>query len=136
MIDGHIEFPYYRLFFDKSNKRSIKLETAVTWSKYNLKMMNIYEESTLNFLICAETLRDGKTIVYIGYVDYVMVKRENLNKLNLSLLKTLTLKEEPVKEIKLVRLKFHQCQWSINDQAILFIYSNSCVVLNWLTFSQ
>jgi hypothetical protein len=52
-IDGHIEFPYYRLFFDKSNKPSIKLETAVTWSKSNLNMMNIYEESTLNFWICA-----------------------------------------------------------------------------------
>jgi hypothetical protein len=46
-----------------------------------------------------------------------MAKRENLNKLNLSLLKTLTLREELVKEIYLVRLKFHQCQWSINDQA-------------------
>jgi hypothetical protein len=33
-------------------KRSIKLETAVTWSKSNLNMMNIYEESTLNFWIC------------------------------------------------------------------------------------
>ena len=52
IIDGHIEFPYYRLFFDKSNKRSIKLETAVPWSKSNLNMMNIYEESTLNFWIC------------------------------------------------------------------------------------
>ena len=52
IIDGHIEFRYYRLFFDKSNKRSIKLETAVTWSKSNLNMMNIYEESTLNFWIC------------------------------------------------------------------------------------
>jgi hypothetical protein len=50
--DGHIEFPYYRLFFDKSNKRSIKLATAVTWSNSNLNMMNIYEESTLNFWIC------------------------------------------------------------------------------------
>jgi hypothetical protein len=30
IIDGHIELPYCRLFFDKSNKRSIKLETAVT----------------------------------------------------------------------------------------------------------
>jgi hypothetical protein len=38
-------------FFDKSNKRSIKLETAVTWSKSNLNMMNIYEESTINFWI-------------------------------------------------------------------------------------
>jgi hypothetical protein len=51
IIDGHIEFPYCMLFFDKSNKRSIKLETAVTWSKYNLNMMNIYEESTINFWI-------------------------------------------------------------------------------------
>jgi hypothetical protein len=40
-----------------------------------------------------------QSIVYIGYVDYVMAKQENLNKLNLSLLKTLTLKEELVKEI-------------------------------------
>jgi hypothetical protein len=40
------------LFFDKSNKRSIKLETVVTWSKSNLNMMNIYEESTINFWIC------------------------------------------------------------------------------------
>jgi hypothetical protein len=40
-----------RLFFDKSNKRSINLETAVTWSKSNLNMMNIYEESTINFWI-------------------------------------------------------------------------------------
>jgi hypothetical protein len=53
IIDGHIEFPYYRLFFDKSNKRSIKLKTAVTWSKSNLNMMNIYEEGTLNFWICS-----------------------------------------------------------------------------------
>jgi hypothetical protein len=30
IIDGHIEFPYCMLFFDKSNKQSIKLETAVT----------------------------------------------------------------------------------------------------------
>jgi hypothetical protein len=44
--------PYYRLFFDKSNKLSIKLETEVTWSKSNLNMKNIYEESTLNFWIC------------------------------------------------------------------------------------
>jgi hypothetical protein len=42
------------LFFDKSNKRSIKLETAVTWSKSNLNMMNIYEESTINFWICVD----------------------------------------------------------------------------------
>jgi hypothetical protein len=53
IIDGHIEFPYCRLFFDKSNKRAIKLETVVTWSKSNLNMMNIYEESTINFWICA-----------------------------------------------------------------------------------
>ena len=39
-----------------------------------------------------------QSIVYIGYVDYVMAKRENLSKLNLSLLKTLTLKEELVKK--------------------------------------
>ena len=58
------------------------------------------------FWICAQTLPEVKaapiplqSIVYIGYVDYVMGKRENLNKLNLSLLKTLTLKEELVKEI-------------------------------------
>ena len=51
IIDGHIGFPYCRLFFDKSNERSIKLETAVTWSKSNLNMMNIYEESTINFWI-------------------------------------------------------------------------------------
>jgi len=34
IIDGHIEFPYCMLLFDKSNNiydnRSIKLETAVT----------------------------------------------------------------------------------------------------------
>ena len=30
IIDGHIELPYSRLFFDKSNKRSIELEAAVT----------------------------------------------------------------------------------------------------------
>jgi hypothetical protein len=61
-----------------------------------------------NFRTCAETLPDGKPARFhckllftfmIGYVDYVMAKRENLNKLNLSLLKTLTLKEELVKEI-------------------------------------
>ena len=40
-----------------------------------------------------------QTNVYIGYVDYVMAKWENLNKLNLSLLRTLRLKEELVKEI-------------------------------------
>jgi hypothetical protein len=39
------------LLFDKCNKRPIKLETAVTWSKSNLNMMNIYEESTINFWI-------------------------------------------------------------------------------------
>ena len=43
--------------------------------------------------------RKWRLIVYIGYVDYVMAKRENLSKLNLNLLKTLTLKEELVKEI-------------------------------------
>ena len=37
--------------FPTANKRSIKLETAVTWSKSNLNMMNIYEEGTLNFWI-------------------------------------------------------------------------------------
>ena len=52
IIDGHIEFPYCRLFFDKFNKQSIKLETAVTWSKSNLNMMNIYQENTINFWIC------------------------------------------------------------------------------------
>jgi hypothetical protein len=60
IIDGHIEFPYYMLFFDKSNKRSIKLETAVTWSKSNLNMMNIYEESTLNFWIWCQLYRGGQ----------------------------------------------------------------------------
>ena len=40
-----------------------------------------------------------QSIVYIGYVHYVMAKREHLNKLNLSILKTLTLKEELLKEI-------------------------------------
>jgi hypothetical protein len=30
IIDGHIELPYCMLFFDKSNKRSINLETTVT----------------------------------------------------------------------------------------------------------
>jgi hypothetical protein len=49
--DGHIEIPYCILLFDKSNKQSIKLETVVTWSKSNLNMMNIYEESTINFWI-------------------------------------------------------------------------------------
>jgi hypothetical protein len=53
IIDGHIEFPYYRLFFDKSNKRSTKFETAVTWSKgaRNIRFVNIItyiiEESKL-----------------------------------------------------------------------------------------
>ena len=51
IIDGHVEFPYFMLLIDKSNKRSAKLETAVTWSKSNLNMMNIYEESTVNFWI-------------------------------------------------------------------------------------
>jgi hypothetical protein len=37
----------FRHVFD----RSIKLETAVTWSNSNLHMMNIYEESTINFWI-------------------------------------------------------------------------------------
>ena len=30
IVDGHIEFPYYMLLFDKSNKQSTKLETAGT----------------------------------------------------------------------------------------------------------
>jgi hypothetical protein len=50
----YIDFPYCMLLFDKSNKPPIKLETVVTWSKSNLNMMNIYEESTINFWICGE----------------------------------------------------------------------------------
>ena len=30
IVDEYIEFPYYMLLFDKSNKQSTKLETAVT----------------------------------------------------------------------------------------------------------
>jgi hypothetical protein len=49
-IEGAELFEFYcMLLFDKSNKRSIKLEIADTWSKSNLNMMNIYEESTINF---------------------------------------------------------------------------------------
>jgi hypothetical protein len=33
-----------------ANKRSIKLETEVTWSKSNLNMMNIYEEAKKGFV--------------------------------------------------------------------------------------
>jgi len=29
IVDGHIEFPSYLLLFDKSNKQSTKLKTAV-----------------------------------------------------------------------------------------------------------
>jgi hypothetical protein len=36
--------------FDKSNKQSTKIETAVTWSKSNLNMMKIYEEQYHQFL--------------------------------------------------------------------------------------
>ena len=50
IVDGHIEFPYYMLLFDKSNKQSTKLETAGTWSKSNLNIMNIYEEKYHQFL--------------------------------------------------------------------------------------
>jgi hypothetical protein len=56
-------------FFDKSNKRSIKLKTAVTWSKSNLNMMNIYEESTLNFWIWSDS-------VYRRRTDNTMAKRK------------------------------------------------------------
>ena len=52
IIDAHIEIPYCMLLFDKSNKQSIKLETVVTWIKSNLNIMNIYQESTINFWIC------------------------------------------------------------------------------------
>jgi hypothetical protein len=44
IIDGHIEFPYHKLFFDK---RSIKLEAAVTWLKIKLNMMNIILDLSL-----------------------------------------------------------------------------------------
>ena len=44
IVDGHIEFPYYLLLFDKSNKQSTKLENVVMWSKSNLNKMHIYEE--------------------------------------------------------------------------------------------
>ena len=37
--------------FPTANKRSIKLETAVTWSKSNLNMINIYQKSIINFWI-------------------------------------------------------------------------------------
>ena len=38
------------LFFDKSNKQSTKIETAVTLSKSNLNMLNIHEEKYHQFL--------------------------------------------------------------------------------------
>jgi hypothetical protein len=40
----------FNIFYSEGG--TIKLETAVTWSKSNLNMMNIYEESTINFWIC------------------------------------------------------------------------------------
>ena len=45
-----IEFPFCMLLFDKSDKQSPKLETVVRWSKFNLNMMNIYEEKYHQFL--------------------------------------------------------------------------------------
>jgi len=50
IVDGHIEFPYCMLLFDKFNKSYTKLKTAVTWSKSNLNIMNIYEEKYHQFL--------------------------------------------------------------------------------------
>jgi hypothetical protein len=41
------------LLFDKSNKQSTKLETAIMWSKSTLNMMNIYEESIIHFWTCS-----------------------------------------------------------------------------------
>ena len=50
IIDGHVDVPFCMLLFDKSNKKSIKLDTAVMWSKSNLNMMNIYGEKYHQFL--------------------------------------------------------------------------------------
>ena len=74
IVDVHIEFPYCMLLFDKSNKQSTKLETAVMWSKSILNMMNIYEEmyhqfmdmnnTSENFKICLEEI----LIIFTIYV--------------------------------------------------------------------
>ena len=38
------------LLFDKSNAQSTQLKTEVKWSKYNLNMMNLYQEEDHQFL--------------------------------------------------------------------------------------
>ena len=40
----------YKQLFEKSEEQSIQLENAVTWSKSNLNVMNIYEEKYIKFL--------------------------------------------------------------------------------------
>jgi hypothetical protein len=71
IIDGHIEIPYCMLLFDKSNKQSIKLQTVVTWIKSNLNIMNIYQESTINFWICRnyEGSKYGLCITHVVWHD-------------------------------------------------------------------
>ena len=63
IIDERNEFPYCMLLFDKYYEQPIKLETAVMWSKSNLNM-NIYEDSTFNFWICAQTIISKTVMAY------------------------------------------------------------------------
>ena len=74
-------------YFLTNLKRSIKIETAITWSKSNLNMMNIYEESTINFWICLCKhcgISVGKISTYSYFAIVWMTRRSNTCDVNYS----------------------------------------------------
>ena len=49
-----MEILYYLQLFDKHKKQSTLFKNAVTWSKFNLNMMNIYKGTY--FRICTNMI--------------------------------------------------------------------------------
>jgi uncharacterized protein YacL len=52
--------------------------TAVTWSKSNLNMMNIYEENTINFWICAPLVTPIVFLFQLQLLMLLITKLENI----------------------------------------------------------
>jgi hypothetical protein len=59
-VDRSNTFPCYKQLFEKSEEHSIQLENAVTWSKSNLNVINIYEEKYIKCLDMSENKWSGK----------------------------------------------------------------------------
>jgi hypothetical protein len=74
IVDGHIEFPYYMLLFDKSNKQSTRYSI-----RFRRKQPEIVRYQSTGITICQslckEEFKDTTGVIHYPEIDGTFLKR-------------------------------------------------------------